>query len=489
MQQRPSRRAARTADPAARRSFIRRTALLAGAWAVAGAAIPRAARADHAPADAASASAPASDAAPAAELEAGSDTRLALLLGNETYPAPFELLPIPKNVRDVGAALKRRGFDVTDALNLDLAASRQAMDAFAQRAAQAPANATFFFYFSGHGVQVDAANLLLPAGVNPAGQSDALLKDCLRLLTDVVGRMPQRPQTTTIAVVDACRTTLKPVFEDSGMNQVEAPPGCLIAFSTGAGKPAIAPAVADKNTFYTASLVRLMNSASEETSFAELFRLVKTDVRTTMLNFPIEAIRKLAQDPFIADNTKLRLTLAPPSQRAAAQQRFSSANESDAWAKLQQLTWPAEIAQASDDFLSKYPQSKYVAGAQVARDGALEASKLLRRSDVHLYRSAFEVSASTPADQKQDLVRAGRGDKDACARLGRLYRATAGKGDFANRYEGWLQFAAALGNGIASYDLALYYRQGEQPLLASQFEARARELGYNPPPTLDNVRK
>jgi hypothetical protein len=52
-----------------------------------------------------------------------------------------------------------------------------------------------------------------------------------------------------------------------------------------------------------------------------------------------------------------------------------------------------------------------------------------------------------------------------------------------------LQYASALGNGIASYDLALHYRRVQQPQLASQFEARARELGYTPPPSLDNVRK
>ena len=46
---------------------------------------------------------------------------------------------------------------------------------------------------------------------------------------------------------------------------MEAPPGCLIAFSTGAGKPAIAPAVETQNTFYTASLVKLLASASDET--------------------------------------------------------------------------------------------------------------------------------------------------------------------------------------------------------------------------------
>jgi hypothetical protein len=52
-----------------------------------------------------------------------------------------------------------------------------------------------------------------------------------------------------------------------------------------------------------------------------------------------------------------------------------------------------------------------------------------------------------------------------------------------------MQYAAALGNGIASYELALHYRRTEQPLLASQFEARARALGYTPPPSLDNTRK
>jgi TPR repeat protein len=55
--------------------------------------------------------------------------------------------------------------------------------------------------------------------------------------------------------------------------------------------------------------------------------------------------------------------------------------------------------------------------------------------------------------------------------------------------EGWMQYAAALGNGIASYELAVYYRRQEQPVPAAQYETRARDLGYTPPSTLDNVRK
>jgi len=35
----------------------------------------------------------------------------------------------------------------------------------------------------------------------------------------------------------------------------------------------------------------------------------------------------------------------------------------------------------------------------------------------------------------------------------------------------------------------VHFRSTGQPLLASQYESRARDLGYTPPPDLDNVRK
>ena len=117
---------------------------------------------------------------------------------------------------------------------------------------------------------------------------------------------------------------------------------------------------------------------------------------------------------------------------------------------------------------------------------------------MRLYRSAFAFNDDMPADQRQDLLRCGRGDKDAAARMAWRFRGSSGAsfgsgygGASAtqSRYEGWMQFAVALGNGIASYELALHFRNPGQPLLASQFEARARDLGYTPPPDLDNVRK
>ncbi len=236
--------------------------------------------------------------------------------------------------------------------------------------------------------------------------------------------------------------------------------------------------------------MKLLERASDEISFSDLFRLVKLDVQNVMLNHPVPLLRQFAQFPFIAENTQItrRLAPVPPAEEAAAAPapaRFASRDEAADWAQLEAAVWPGEIAQLAADFLKNHPNSRLAGSAEVARAGALEAAQILRRRDVRLFRTAFQASEDLPA---AELVKAGRGDKDAAARLARSY-GRDGKRFDASRYEGWLQFAAALGNGIASYELALHYRRVGQPLLAAQYESRARELGYTPPPSLDNSRK
>ena len=418
--------------------------------------------------------------------------RLALLIGNREYPDGEDLPPIHKNVRDLRQALEKRGFAVVDLVDVELPRAREAVAAFVAKVKAAPPDATVFFYFSGHGAQVDAENLLVSAHLSPKARPEVLTNGSLTLSKDIIGQLPARPDGLLIAVIDACRTSLKASSDIDGLNQVEAPAGCLIAFATGAGKPAIAPNNENDNTFYTASLVKTLNSASGETPFQDVFRLVKTDTQNTMLNHPVQVLRQFAQVPFIAENTRVRRRLAPRVADAPPPAPRKE-EESVAWARLEALIWPADIAREAANYLKDHPDSDLAGSAQVARDGALEAAAILRRNDVRLYRSAFQLSPEMPAEVAADIVKAGRGDKDAAARLGQRNSPELGvRGggvDKVGRYEGWMQYAAALGNGIASYRLALYYRRIDQPMLAGQYEALARHLGYRPPPSLDNRRK
>ncbi len=417
--------------------------------------------------------------------------RLALVLGNRQYPSPHDLPPIYKNVRDVKEALEKRGFAVTSAVDLDVAQTRRAIDDFARTMLAAPPDTVAFFYFSGHGVQIDAENLLVSANINPTGASESIVKGSIVLGPDIVARLPKRPQGLTMVVLDACRTDLRASTKaGDGLNQVEAPPGCLIAFSIGAGKPALAPAAETQNTFYTAALVGQLLKASDELTFSDLFHLAKLETERTMLNYPIPAIRKWAQYPFIAENSGPVL-LAQRRAQAQAEpvRRFGTEDEARDWAELQAAVWPAEVRRLAQQFMERYPDSKLVGAALVAQEGAKGAAEILRRSEVRLYRRSFEIGPDADAAYKADLLKSGRGDKDAAARIGYALRTSATSGADLSRYEGWMQYASELGNGIASYELALHYRRIDQPQPAARWEARARELGYTPPPSLDNSRK
>ncbi len=418
--------------------------------------------------------------------------RLALLIGNRAYPDGDDLPPIHKNVRDLRTVLEKRGFQVTDAVDLSLAQARQTLAQFNARVRAAPADATVFFYFSGHGAQVDAENILISAGLSPRARAEVLISGSMTLRQDVIGQLPVRPDGLTLTVLDACRTSLRPNAEGDGLNQVEAPPGCLIAFATRAGRPAIAPASDSINTFYTASLVKMLETASDETPFQDLFRLVKADTYSTMLNHPVPILRRFAQESFIADNARVRRRLAPRRPDAPPPPPRPE-EESVAWARLQALVWPADVAREAQAYLARHPDSPLAGSAQVARDGAREAAAILRRNDVQLFRSAFQRTPDLAPEVADDLLKAGRGDKDAAARMGQRLAPPPGAAramrPSQGRYEGWMQYAAGLGNGIASYRLALFYRETDQPQLASQYEALARSLGYTPPPSLDNQRK
>jgi hypothetical protein len=163
---------------------------------------------------------------------------------------------------------------------------------------------------------------------------------------------------------------------------------------------------------------------------------------------------------------------------------------------LQQTLWPADIVRLADDYLRRFPNSDSAASVAQLREQASGTVRVLSRNDVRLFKSAFQSTNATPA-VLADLRRAALGDKNAAARLAHLQLPKADDAGTAgdagpttgNRYVGWLQFAALLGNDAASYELALHFRRQGQPMLASQYEARAVQLGYQPPRALDHVRK
>ena len=91
-------------------------------------------------------------AAPSAAL---ADGRVALVVGNSTY-AHIGRLPNPDNdARDMSAALRRLGFEVTTELDADRVELTAALRAFTRQSAGADISLVFY---AGHGIEMDGVN-------------------------------------------------------------------------------------------------------------------------------------------------------------------------------------------------------------------------------------------------------------------------------------------------------------------------------------------
>jgi hypothetical protein len=183
------------------------------------------------------------------------------------------------------------------------------------------------------------------------------------------------------------------------------------------------------------------------------------------------------------------LTLAAALGTAAVAAPYPPPPEPAMAQELLDARWPADIVTVGERYVASYPAGPYAATARAELERARNTRRLLERSDIRLYRGDFVARGASPT-LYDDVRKAALADKEAAARVAHLYRD--GEGGIAahlDRYVGWLQYAAALGHAEASYELALHYRKASLPALAAPYEARAEELGFKAPPTLDNIRK
>jgi hypothetical protein len=168
------------------------------------------------------------------------ERRVALVIGNSAYQY-LARLPNPTNDAVLMAAtLKNLGFALvggSSQLDLDKPALDRAVQAFGQEAQGA---AVALFYYAGHGVQMKGANYLVPIAANPTREADV---DFQMLDMELVLRQLEGAGAKlNVIILDACRNNpfggrgLRSVA--SGLAQMQAPEGTLIAYATQPGNVA-----------------------------------------------------------------------------------------------------------------------------------------------------------------------------------------------------------------------------------------------------------
>jgi formylglycine-generating enzyme required for sulfatase activity len=196
---------------------------------------------------------------------------VAFVVGIDKYDnlGPHQQLERAVNdARSVSAAFASLGFEVVHPENVGRGAFNAEWQKFLDKLQP---DSTAAIYFSGHGVEIEGLNFLLPRDVPNIsyGRQEQLKRESLsvsELLLDLRKRKPQ----VTLVILDACRDNpLIPQEERSlafghGLARMDAPAGTFIMYSAGVGETALdrlPVSDPDKvNSVYTRKLLPLMKS-------------------------------------------------------------------------------------------------------------------------------------------------------------------------------------------------------------------------------------
>jgi hypothetical protein len=196
--------------------------------------------------------------AEAAATGASAGKRVGLVIGNGGYRNVDRLANAGNDARLIAATLRDLGFTLIGGearIDLDHAGLTQAVQEFGHAIAGAD---VALFYYSGHGLQVQGVNWLVPVDANPTRVQDL---DFQMVDADLVLRQMDGAGTRlNIVLLDACRNNpfatrglraLQP-----GLAEMRAPDGTLISYATQPGNVAMDGIGADSP--YTTALAATM---------------------------------------------------------------------------------------------------------------------------------------------------------------------------------------------------------------------------------------
>jgi hypothetical protein len=198
---------------------------------------------------------------------AAAQNRFAFIVGNDAYQGIEPLKKAVNDARAIAASLQKLGFGVVLGENLTRREFVAKFSEFENRIQ--PGDYAFVFY-SGHGVELEGANYLVPVDLpKTAASQQAVLKDEGISTDNLIQRLKARGTRAQVLVLDACRenpfrdTKGRAVGGRRGLAPIQAPGGVFVIYSAGVGEAALdrlSDADTDPNSVFTRSFIPLLEN-------------------------------------------------------------------------------------------------------------------------------------------------------------------------------------------------------------------------------------
>ncbi len=203
--------------------------------------------------------------------------KLALIIGNEGYRFTTALRNPKNDARSMIRVLKECGFEVIEVIDGDAVKMKAAIREFGYKLKSYEVG---LFYYSGHGIQIDDKNYIIPVDANLKSKTD-VREDCPSV-SQVLARMEEAGTKLNIVILDACRNnpfergSFGENEEGGGLAPITPPDNTVISFATDPGSVA-SDGVAGTNGLYTGSLVKFISVAN--TQIENVFKLTGKEVK------------------------------------------------------------------------------------------------------------------------------------------------------------------------------------------------------------------
>jgi hypothetical protein len=201
---------------------------------------------------------------------ARAENRFAFVVGNDAYQNVNPLRKAVNDARSIAQTIETIGFQVTLGENLT---RRQFIEKFSTFENRIQPGDTAFLFYSGHGVELDGANYLVPVDAPKiAADQQSLLKDESISTDNMIQRLKARGSRAQIVVLDACRenpfrqTNGRAIGGTRGLAPTQAPGGVFVIYSAGVGEVALdrlSDNDTNPNSVFTRSFLPLLTDPSQ----------------------------------------------------------------------------------------------------------------------------------------------------------------------------------------------------------------------------------
>jgi hypothetical protein len=228
--------------------------------------------------------------------------RVAFVIGNAAYKGGHALANPVNDSRAVASFLRNQGFETFERNDLKVKDVGELRQQFEKRINR---NSVLFFYYAGHGVQVEGRNYLAPVDA-PFNSSEALADDSL-YLGDILAVIEKRRPRLAVVILDACRDNPfakeKTTTARKGLARVDPPSSTVVFYATRPGGVA-SDGVGGNGLFTKALLDEFQN---HDAPIEVLFRRVSSSVYKTS---------KGDQEPWLEGVIRQEFALAAPSKNS-----------------------------------------------------------------------------------------------------------------------------------------------------------------------------